>query len=115
MRTILLAIAAALSIGLFMPSGAIAASGDYDFSPGAGPGSSGRYFYDGRRGHRDYRRWRGNGYYLYVPSPRRYYNPRPRRNYQPSRSCAYWSDRCAANWGYGGANYRGCMKYYNCR
>jgi len=31
-----------------------------------------------------------------------------------NNSCNYWSDRCAANWGYGGSNYNGCMRYYNC-
>ena len=55
--------------------------------------------------------------YYYRPyySYRRYYS-RPytyRRSY--SSRCSRWSRRCAANWGYGGRNYRGCMKYHRCR
>jgi len=28
--------------------------------------------------------------------------------------CRHWSRRCARNWGYGGKNYRGCMRYHGC-
>jgi len=39
---------------------------------------------------------------------RRYHRSRYRRG------CGYWSRRCAHNWGYGGKNYRGCMRYHGC-
>lgn len=42
----------------------------------------------------------------------RYYD---RHDYRyRGRSCRYWSRRCADNWGYGGSNYRGCMRYHGC-
>jgi len=38
-----------------------------------------------------------------------------RRHYRRRHgSCRYWSRRCAHNWGYGGRNYRGCMRYHGC-
>jgi len=40
-----------------------------------------------------------------------------RHRYYRSRhhgGCRYWSRRCAHNWGYGGKNYRGCMRYHGC-
>jgi len=52
------------------------------------------------------------GYPVYRPRPRTYFrfSVRPRGG-----SCSYWGGRCAGNWGYGGANYRGCLRYYGCR
>jgi len=47
---------------------------------------------------------------------KRYHGYRHRR-YHRSRGrggCGYWSRRCARNWGYGGRNYRGCMRYHGC-
>ena len=121
MRTFFMAIAAALLIGLAMPSGAHAAAGDHDQSPGSQLYNGGKYYKaHGNHRYRKHRRHRRNGiYFYYSPSPRYYYAPRPRRYYNPRPrarrgSCAYWSDRCAANWGYGGPDYRGCMRYYRC-
>lgn len=54
-------------------------------------------------------------YYGYRP-----YRYRPRYRYRRHRHrryggrCGYWSGRCADNWGYGGADYRGCLKYHGC-
>lgn len=36
-----------------------------------------------------------------------------RSRYRGDR-CDYWSRRCVDNWGYGGANYRGCLRYHGC-
>jgi len=47
---------------------------------------------------------------------KRYHGYRHRR-YHRSRyhgRCSYWSRRCARNWGYGGSNYRGCLRYHGC-
>lgn len=63
-------------------------------------------------------------YYSYY-FPRRYYRYRhryrPRYRYRRAYRyrvyggrCSYWGQRCAANWGYGGPNYRGCLRYYGC-
>jgi len=69
----------------------------------------GFHLYIGPR-HRYYRR-----HYYYRPYyyRRRYY----RRRYHRRRygRCGYWSKRCARNWGYGGKNYRGCLRYHGCR
>lgn len=51
-----------------------------------------------------------------IIKDRRYHGYRGRR-YHRSRSggrCGYWSRRCANNWGYGGKNYRGCLRYHGC-
>ena len=112
MRTILMAIIATFVIGLTLPSAANAASGDYDQSPGS-PLYRGGNNNNGVGNNRF--RSRDRNYFYYVPAPRYYYNPRPRRSYRRQESyCSYWSRRCAANWGYGGPDYRGCMRYYRC-
>ena len=123
MRTILMAIAAAFAIGLFAPSAAHAVTGNINQAPKAGTaGEQVQLVHSRRRGH--YRHYRGHrprsGFYFYYnTAPRRYYNyyyPQPRRTYRRQDNyCSYWSRRCAANWGYGGPDYRGCMRYYNCR
>lgn len=97
----------------------------------------------GRRWHRG-RRWRGGrrwrhggfyggpfigfgapyyygGYYPYYDDysygyDDYYYRPRRvRRAYRGSRSCRRTHRACVRNWGYGGGNYRGCMRYDRCR
>jgi hypothetical protein len=47
---------------------------------------------------------------------KRYHGHRKRRYHRSRRrgGCSYWSRRCAHNWGYGGSNYRGCMRYHGC-
>ncbi|RIA55083.1 hypothetical protein [Dichotomicrobium thermohalophilum] len=47
---------------------------------------------------------------------KRYHGYRHRRYYRSRHRgrCDYWSRRCANNWGYGGANYRGCLRYHGC-
>lgn len=47
---------------------------------------------------------------------KRYHGYRHRRYHRSRyhRGCGYWSRRCAHNWGYGGKNYRGCMRYHGC-
>jgi hypothetical protein len=49
---------------------------------------------------------------------RRYYQPRRYRSNRSYRRrggrCGYWSQRCINNWGYGGPNYRGCLRYHGC-
>ena len=118
MRTILMAIAAAFVIGLAMPSAAHAVTGNINQAPKAENANGQLLLAHGRHGRRFYRRYPRSGiYFYYNPAPRRYYNyyPKPRRSYRRQESyCSYWSRRCAANWGYGGRNYRGCMKYYGC-
>jgi len=66
----------------------------------------------------------GVRFHLYIGPRYRYYRRyrhyRPyhyrRRYYRRRRgSCRYWSRRCARNWGYGGKNYRGCLRYHGCR
>ena len=68
----------------------------------------------------------GPGVSIYVgPRPYYYYRPyyyRPyyyRPYYVPRRiyrsRCAKWRARCRRNWGYGGRNYRGCLRYHRCR
>lgn len=58
-----------------------------------------------------YRPYYGPYYYQPYYAPRRYYVPR--RSY--SSRCAKWRSRCARRWGYGGRNYRGCLRYHRCR
>lgn len=43
-----------------------------------------------------------------------HYRHRHYRSRYRGGSCRYWSRRCANNWGYGGSNYRGCMRYHGC-
>lgn len=47
---------------------------------------------------------------------KRYHGYRHRRYYRSRHHgrCGYWSRRCADNWGYGGNNYRGCLRYHGC-
>ena len=70
-------------------------------------GRAPRYYY--ARPRRYYR-------YYYAPRPRYYrrYRPRVRVYRRSGGSCGYWHNRCVANWGYGGSNYRGCMRYHRC-
>ena len=65
-----------------------------------------------------YRRYRRHRYY------RRYYRPRHIRRYYLGHRygrgrrygrCGYWRRQCGRNWGFGGANYRGCLRYHGCR
>ncbi len=58
-----------------------------------------------------YRPYYYQPYYYRPYYSRPYYAPRP--TYR-SR-CSRWRSRCARNWGYGGRNYRGCMRYHRCR
>ena len=62
--------------------------------------------------------------YYYRPYPYyygyryRYHRPYRYRRYYKRRyagRCSRWRSRCAANWGYGGSNYRGCLRYHRCR
>ena len=121
MRKLLLMTAAALMLAFTGAPGAQAAKGDFDRSiAGRYKHHSGNHHYyrnHHRRGHRKYRRYRsGPSIRLYFGTPGYYYRPRARRSYRRSNEyCAYWSRRCAANWGYGGPDYRGCMRYYKCR
>ncbi len=118
MRAILLSTFLALLIGLAMPAApAKAAAGDYDFGTGYAHGGHSyghRYrYYAPRYRYRYHRPRRGYGVYFHY-APR----VRPRRYHRTYRSrgnrCGYWSRRCAANWGYGGKNFRGCMRYHRC-
>jgi len=64
--------------------------------------------------YRHYRRYRYRRYHR----PRVYHRYYLGHRYGYGRRygrCGYWSRRCAANWGYGGSNYRGCLKYHGCR
>lgn len=72
---------------------------------------SGFSFYVGPRPHYYYRPYYYRPYY-YRPY---YYRPyyAPRRSY--SSRCSKWRYRCRRNWGYGGRNYRGCLRYHRCR
>lgn len=42
------------------------------------------------------------------------YRYRSHRSRYRGDRCDYWSNRCEDNWGYGGSNYRGCMRYHGC-
>ena len=55
------------------------------------------------------------GYYPYDYYDDYYYQPPVRRVYRGSRSCRRVHRACVRRWGYGGANYRGCMRYDRCR
>jgi len=72
----------------------------------------------------------GVGFHLYIGPRHRYYRRRyyHRRYYRPRYyrgrrygygrrygRCGYWRKRCARNWGYGGSNFRGCLRYHGCR
>jgi hypothetical protein len=70
----------------------------------------------------------GVGFHLYIGPRyrryRRYHRPRRYRRYYRGRHygrgrrygrCGYWRKRCARNWGYGGSNFRGCLRYHGCR
>lgn len=56
--------------------------------------------------------------YYYKPYPSYGYSYSPRRQkYATNRGdrCAQWSKQCEVNWGYGNSDYRGCMRYHDCR
>lgn len=42
------------------------------------------------------------------------YHHRSYRSRRRGDRCDYWSRRCEDNWGYGGSNYRGCLRYHGC-
>ena len=94
--------------------------------PGSAPAFAGSNSYlsfgfSGPRVSFDYRRYPRYRNYGYGPyyGPRyysapRYYTPYRSYNTRRGRSCSYWRARCAKSWGYGGRNYRGCLRYHRC-
>lgn len=100
-----LAVALTLTSGIVaMPDSAAARDNTYFSFRFGGPGfgfSVGRY---------------PRYYPYYYRSPYRYYGYRryPSYRYSPGPSCSYWARRCAENWGYGGPDYRGCLRYQGC-
>lgn len=110
-------VAAALAVAFALPSKSEAKT--YLSFGYYGPGVS---FYAGHYPYYYYP-YRYRPYYYYGYRPRYYrYRYSYRRSYRYRRyarryrgRCARWSRRCAANWGYGGNDYRGCMRYHGCR
>ena len=101
---------AVMLTGLNLPTAAPAFADSYVNFGFSGPRFSFNY--------QKYPRYRYYGYGPRYYSPRYYYAPRysrPYRSYRSGRSCSYWRDRCARSWGYGGKNYRGCLRYHRCR
>jgi hypothetical protein len=80
-----------------------------------------RYYYQPRYHGQRYRYYRP-GYQLYggwwyafpwwlgAVGPRYYYPAQP----QYGGRCEYWRQQCIRNWGYGGPNFRGCLRYHGC-